>query len=106
TGDPFASMILGQVHDANFAIPTNVTFYENYISPWVGDEIKVTPKLTLTLGLRFDYQTPRTESHDRYSSFDPTVPNPGAGVVPSIPLGYHLPAERHPASALYRAHGC
>ena len=81
TGDPFASMILGQVHDANFAIPTNVTFYENYISPWVGDEIKVTPKLTLTLGLRFDYQTPRTEGHDRYSSFDPTVPNPGAGGI-------------------------
>ena len=79
TGDSFASMILGQVHDSNFQIPTNITFYQNYISPWVNDEIKVTSKLTVTLGLRFDYQTALREAHDRYSTFDPTVPNPGAG---------------------------
>jgi hypothetical protein len=82
TGDPFASMMLGQVDSANFQIPADVTWYEGYISPWINDEIKVTPRLTLTFGLRFDYQSARTEAHDRYSSFDPTVPNPGAGGLP------------------------
>ena len=79
TGDPFASMLLGQVDNSNFVIPQNVTWYEAYFSPWINDEFKVNSKLTLTLGLRFDYQKARTEAHDRYSNFDPTVPNPGAG---------------------------
>ncbi len=39
-------------------------------------------KLTLTLGLRFDYQFARTESDDQYSTFDPNTPNPGAGNIP------------------------
>ena len=39
-------------------------------------------KLTLTLGLRFDYQFARTESDDQYSTFDPNTPNPGAGGIP------------------------
>ena len=82
TGDPFASFILGQVHDANFLIPTESTFGESYISPWVNDEIKVTDRLTVNLGVRFEYQPARTERFDRYSTFDPTVPNPGAGGLP------------------------
>ncbi len=82
TGDAFASMTLGQVDNANFQIPVNVTWYEAYLSPWVNDEFKVNSKLTLTLGLRFDYQKARTEAHDRYSTFDPTTPNPGAGGLP------------------------
>ena len=36
-------------------------------------------KLTLTLGLRFDYQSARTEVNNQYSTFDPNTPNPGAG---------------------------
>lgn len=82
TGDPFASMMLGQVDNADFVIPENTTWNEAYLSPWINDEFKVNSKLTLTLGLRFDYQTARTESHDRYSNFDPTAPNPGAGGYP------------------------
>jgi hypothetical protein len=42
--------------------------------------------LTLTLGLRFDYQFARTETQDRYSSFDPNTPNPGAGGLPGAML--------------------
>jgi hypothetical protein len=79
TGESFASFLLGQTHSANQNIPVYPVFYERYFSPWINDEFKVTDKLTLTLGLRFDYQTPRTERHNRYSTFDPTVANPGAG---------------------------
>jgi Carboxypeptidase regulatory-like domain len=81
-GDAFASMLLGQVDNSNFQIPTNVTWYEAYLSPWINDEFKVNSRLTLTLGLRFDYQKARREAHDRYSNFDPTAPNPGAGGIP------------------------
>jgi len=82
TGDPFASFLLGQVHFSTQTIPFHPTFNEAYVAPWINDQFKVTNKLTLTLGLRFDYQFARTESHDQYSTFDPSTANPGAGNLP------------------------
>jgi hypothetical protein len=82
TGDPFASFLLGQVQTANQTIPAQPTFYEAYTAAWLNDEFKVADRLTLTLGLRFDYQFPRTEGQNQYSTFDPNTPNPGAGNRP------------------------
>src|SRR5262245_13019737 len=82
TGDPFASFMLGQVHDANQSIYAQPTWFEDYLAPWVNAEFKVNPKLTLTAGLRLDHQTARTELNDEYSTFDPNTPNPGAGGRP------------------------
>jgi hypothetical protein len=82
TGDPFASFLLGQVHQASQTIPAHPTFRETYTGIWVNDEFKVNDRLTLTLGLRFDYQSARTETSDQYSTFSPTEPNPGAGGIP------------------------
>jgi hypothetical protein len=82
TGDPFASFLLGQVHDASQTIAARPTFNEAYTATWVNDEFKVSNNLTLTLGMRIDYQTARTESNDQYSTFDPNTPNPSAGGIP------------------------
>jgi hypothetical protein len=82
TGDPFASFLLGQVQQAGQIIPVYPTFNEAYTAAWINDELKVSDRLTLTLGLRFDYQFARTESQDQYSTFDPNTPNPGAGNIP------------------------
>jgi Carboxypeptidase regulatory-like domain len=82
TGDAFASFLLGQVQSANQTIAVEPTFREGYTAGWVNDEFKMSDKLTLTLGLRFDYQMARTEVNDQYSTFDPNTPNPGAGGHP------------------------
>jgi hypothetical protein len=82
TGDPFASFLLGQVQSSDQTIPVYPTFNEAYTAAWVNDEFKVSDKLTLTLGLRFDYQFARTERDDKYSTFDPNTPNPAAGNLP------------------------
>jgi hypothetical protein len=58
------------------------TFLETYTGVFVNDEFKFSDKLTLTLGLRFDYQSARTEREDQYSTFSPTTPNPGCGGCP------------------------
>ena len=81
TGDPFASFLLGQVQTASFTIPQFVTFTGNYTSTFLNDDIKLTNRLNLTLGLRFDYQFPWTERHNTFSTFDPTAPNPAAGGI-------------------------
>jgi hypothetical protein len=83
TGDPLASMMLGQVHEASFFQGLDHVVSEKYWSPWINDEIKVTDRLTLNFGLRFDYQTPRTERHNRFSTFDPKAMNP-VGVPGSL----------------------
>ena len=82
TGEAFASMLLGQTNFTTQTLPFHPQFYEGYFSPWINDEFKATSKLTLTFGLRFDYQRARTESQNRYSTFDPNTPNPGAGGIP------------------------
>jgi hypothetical protein len=82
TGDPYASFLLGQVHDSFQQIPVYPEFNEKYFSPWINAEFKVGKKLTLQAGLRIDYQFGRTETNDQYSTFDPNTPNPGAGNLP------------------------
>lgn len=79
TGDPFASFLLGQVQTANYTIPSFTTFNGRFLSTYINDDYKVTSKLNLTLGMRFDYQGPWTERFDRFSTFSPSTPNPGAG---------------------------
>ncbi len=79
TGDPVASFLLGQVDNANFNVNFRHLENEQYISPWLNDEFKATKNLTLTIGLRFDYQGCLSEAHGSQSTFDPTTPNPGAG---------------------------
>jgi len=82
TGDPFASFLLGQVFSANQTVATYPTWHEAYLSPWINAEFKVNADLTVTAGLRLDYQSARTEENDAYSSFLPDMPNPGAGGLP------------------------
>ncbi len=44
-----------------------------------GDTWKATPKLSVTLGLRWDVFTPSWEANDETSFLDISGPNPGAG---------------------------
>lgn len=79
TGDPVASFLLGQIDNANFNVNFRHLENEQYIAPWINDEFKATKNLTLTIGLRFDYQGCLSEAHGSQSTFDPNTPNPGAG---------------------------
>jgi len=82
TGDPFASFLLGQVQAANYQIPAYTSWDGTYSAVYINDDYKVTSRLTLTFGLRFDYQSAWTERYNRFSTFDPTLANPGAGGRP------------------------
>ncbi len=45
------------------------------------DSYKLSSRLTLNYGLRYDIDLPATEAFDRFSMVDPTLPNPGAGGI-------------------------
>ena len=86
TGSAFASYLLGYADAAQrqFAIENRLRNF--YIAPYIQDDIKVSSRLTVNVGLRWDLTRPFTESHDNVLFFDPTVPNPGAATPAGTPL--------------------
>ena len=84
SGNPIASFLLEQVGDASASFKTVSAWYaraDAFI--WhVGDTWKVTPKLTVNLGVRWDMFRPTVEKYDRLSFFDPLGTNPAAGGRP------------------------
>jgi hypothetical protein len=78
-GFGLASFELGGVSAATINAPI-AAMTENYESAlYVQDSWKVTRKLTLDYGIRWDYGTYQREQFGRYNSFSPNVANPSAG---------------------------
>jgi hypothetical protein len=76
TGNEFASFILGQVDNANFSAPFKYMPRMKYGAIWANDDVKVLSNLTITLGLRLDWQGDLHEQYGRFSTFDPSAANP------------------------------
>ncbi len=76
TGDAFASFLLGQVDQGSGELGPLLEWRNVYMAPWVEDDWKVSHRLTVNLGLRWDIDLPVTELHDRGNSFNPTAINP------------------------------
>ena len=84
TGNAYASFLLGELNATNVIedsqVATSGRFYAYAL--WAQDNFKVSPNLTLNLGLRYDIMKPYTEVYDRWSFMDPTLPNPAVGGYP------------------------
>jgi hypothetical protein len=86
TGNAYASFLLGALNSATVnqdsVIVTNAKF--SSYAWWVADDYKVTPRLTVNLGLRHDIMLPYTEGDDRFTFLDINAPNPMAGGIPGV----------------------
>jgi hypothetical protein len=83
TGHAFASFMVGGAQSATHAIYTLTQgFRDPYHAFYAMDDWKVTPKLTVNLGLRWEIIPPFYEVTGRMSEVDLSVPNPGAGNRP------------------------
>jgi hypothetical protein len=76
TGNEFASFILGQVNTAGFSVPFKYMPRMKYGAIWANDDIKVLSNLNISIGLRLDWQGDLHEEYGRFSTFDPSAPNP------------------------------
>src|SRR5262249_38641788 len=75
-GFPYASFLLGGADSASIRNRSEVLRRKWAIGLFVQDTWKVTRKLTLDYGLRYDLETGAHELHDRSASFAPALPNP------------------------------
>jgi hypothetical protein len=84
TGNAFASFLLGEPNSAfrQFALETKLR--NLYFAPYVQDNIKVSSRLTVDVGVRWDILKPFTvdsvvgQPPKTIVFFDPKIPNPGA----------------------------
>jgi len=84
TGNAYASYLLGQVDTATVNSVQDPQLRRQAWGLFIQDTWKVTSKLTLDYGLRWDLQGWGHEIHYRWTEFGPNIPNP---VVNNIPGG-------------------
>jgi hypothetical protein len=70
--------------------PTTKIDNDWYFALFVQDDFKVSPRLTLNLGLRWDIQTPITDPLDRFLTFKAGVQSK---IVPTAPVGLLFPGD-------------
>ena len=71
TGNPMGDYLLGYVSDLQLSNVWAVDQRHWATSFFVHDDWKVTPNLSLNLGLRYDYITPALEAQNEQTNFDP-----------------------------------
>lgn len=82
SGNSFASFMLGEVYQGGFNIPSTEMLRFPYHAAFVQDDWKVSPRLTMNIGLRYEIDMSVYEKRDRLSRFDPNLPNPAANGTP------------------------
>ena len=97
SGNSYASYLLGLV-DNSGANDTSVhesgVTYRN-IAMYAQDDWKLSPKLTVNIGLRYVIPKPYVEQHNRQSWFNPNLKNPEVGINGALEFAGSGPDSCH-----------
>ena len=87
SGNELATFLLGYPSSGYVDLNMNPAYQNHYYAFYFNDDWKVSSRLTLNLGLRWDYETPLTERYDRQlRGFDVNAASPIDGQVPGLNL--------------------
>ena len=103
-GYPIAEFELG-LPGSSSSIPTTASEFlsSRYTALYFQDDWRYSPKLTFSLGLRWDYERPTTERFNRlFSRYNPTLPQTAATAAsqPGYASTYGLPTSNEGAALL------
>lgn len=103
TGAPFGDFLLGAPNNTSVAVVVldndgRATHYKAYAQ----DTIRVSQKLTVDLGVRYEFQPGYKDAGLNIANFDRTVPVTGKVVIPSDPQAKQLVAP----AVLLSVNGC
>lgn len=76
SGSSVASFLLGYPSSGSIDYNPEVSISSRYYGLYIQDDWRVTRKLTLNIGMRYELETSRNERYNRLSWFDPGVANP------------------------------
>jgi hypothetical protein len=86
SGNAFASFLLGYPASGSSTYNASPAFANRYYGVYVQDDYRLSEKLTINLGARFDYESPMTERYNRQNAgWDFSDPNPLAQTT-GLPL--------------------
>jgi hypothetical protein len=80
----FATFLLGEVANGDQTTAFNLYGRRKSLSLFAQDSYKVTPKLTVNLGLRWDYNFRFHEKYGHWANFDLGIKDPNLGVPGTI----------------------
>ncbi len=83
TQDGQADLLLGWASRYDFSKPLLVDLRQTLMAGYVQDDWKITPRLTLNLGLRYELLLPWTDLRDRMGNFDITTDPENPMLVPA-----------------------
>ena len=89
TGTNLADFLLGRLSAITASVSPSIgRRFQNY-GAYLQDDWRVTPRLTLNIGLRYDTENPAYEVAGRMNNFDPWTKNPlaGTGDIPANAAG-------------------
>jgi hypothetical protein len=84
TGGSLASMLLGFPSAGSVTTSQAVGTQVDYTGLWVQDDYRITKKLTINMGLRYDYETGIHSNLNALVCFNPTAVNPIQSQVSGI----------------------
>ncbi len=81
TGNALASFLLGEVSSASVQVSDKIPSRASYLAFYAQDDWRVTDRLTVNAGLRWEAELPRRVVGNKMNSFDPTAINPVSGTA-------------------------
>ena len=82
TGSAEASFMLGLASFGQTAYGGDFGYFFPYYAWYTQDDFKVTSRLTVNIGLRYDLPISKEEMNHKNSNLNPNLPNPAAGGLP------------------------
>ncbi|HWB31807.1 MAG TPA: carboxypeptidase-like regulatory domain-containing protein [Acidobacteriaceae bacterium] len=105
-GDVYAAFLVGAVNSSNVNVQSiqDVGGRFRPMAPYIQDSWQVSPKLTLNLGLRYDYLQPYHEVQNRIAFLNSAITNPIVGIKGVVEYGGVPNANTPAAYAPYMCH--
>ncbi|HMF75245.1 MAG TPA: TonB-dependent receptor [Bryobacteraceae bacterium] len=105
TGDEVASFLLGAINNGQISTTNFISSTKKAYAAYIQDDWKVTSKLTLNLGVRYELFSPIGEQFGRQSNYDqqnttlyiPAGPNQNAPLPPNFNAPVTLNGQTYPA---------